>query len=186
MGGPAPAITFANEDQKQAFISLVRDAMYCSKICSYAQGMAMIKDMSQTKSWDLPLAEIPAIWRGGCIIRSIFLDRITEAYKENPDLDNLLGYPAFAKELQEKQASWRKVIAVAVMSGITVPALSGSLAYFDAMRRSRLPANLTQAQRDYFGAHQFQRVDDPEGTWVHTHWTDKHIVDTTAMGAEQY
>ncbi|KAI4320346.1 hypothetical protein MLD38_033841 [Melastoma candidum] len=160
---------FATQEvDKQKLIDDVRKALYAAKICSYAQGMNLIRAKSLEKGWDLKLGELARIWKGGCIIRAIFLDRIKQAYDRNPDLANLLVDPEFAKEIIDRQAAWRRVVCLAVNSGISVPGMSSSLAYFDSYRRERLPANLVQAQRDYFGAHTYERV-DVEG-WFHTEW----------------
>lgn len=153
---------------KAKLIDDVRKALYASKICSYAQGMNLIRAKSAEKGWDLKLGELARIWKGGCIIRAIFLDRIKKAYDRNPELANLLVDPEFAKEMIERQSAWRRVVSVAINSGISTPGMSSSLAYFDTYRRGRLPANLVQAQRDYFGAHTYERT-DMEGSF-HTEW----------------
>lgn len=147
----------------------VRDALYCSKICSYAQGMMLLRAASEEQHWDLNLGEIARGWKGGCIIRAKFLDRIRAAYTKNKDLPSLLMDESFAKELKAKEASWRRVVSLAQRQGIAVPALSASLAYFDAYATERLPINLIQAQRDYFGAHTYQRIDRQGGPF-HTQW----------------
>jgi 6-phosphogluconate dehydrogenase len=153
----------------KAMISKIRDALYCSKICSYAQGMALIGKASQTYDYGIDLGETARIWKGGCIIRAGFLNKIKRAFDENPNLDNLLLAPEFKQTILDRQDAWREVIAMAAQLGIPVPAFSASLDYFDSYRRDRLPQNLTQAQRDYFGAHTYERV-DKEGTF-HTEWT---------------
>ncbi|KAL9668042.1 hypothetical protein QQ045_002414 [Rhodiola kirilowii] len=153
---------------KQKLIHDVRQALYASKICSYAQGMNLIRAKSIEQGWGLVLGELARIWKGGCIIRAIFLDRIKQAYDRNPDLANLLVDPEFAKEILERQSAWRKVVCLAINSGISTPGMSSSLAYFDTYRRDRLPANLVQAQRDYFGAHTYERTDIPGS--FHTEW----------------
>lgn len=153
---------------KAKLIDDVRQALYASKICSYAQGMNLIRAKSLEKGWGLKLGELARIWKGGCIIRAIFLDRIKQAYDRNAELANLLVDPEFAKEIVERQAAWRRVICLAVNSGICTPGMSASLAYFDTYRRERVPANLVQAQRDYFGAHTYERV-DMDGSF-HTEW----------------
>lgn len=155
-------------DKKQ-LITDVRKALYASKICSYAQGMNIIRTKSIEKGWNLNLGEISRIWKGGCIIRAVFLDRIKKAYDRNPKLASLLVDPEFAKEMVERQQSWRRVVSLAISVGISTPGMSSSLAYFDSYRRSRLPANLLQAQRDYFGAHTYERVDEPGA--FHTEWS---------------
>ncbi len=151
-----------------AFINMVRDALYCSKICSYAQGMALLSTASKTYNWELNLGEMARIWKGGCIIRAGFLNKIKKAFDENPALPNLLLAPEFKQTILDRQAAWREVIVTAAKLGIPVPAFSASLDYFDSYRRARLPQNLTQAQRDYFGAHTYKRT-DKEGSF-HTEW----------------
>jgi len=153
---------------KPKLIDDVRKALYASKICSYAQGMNLIQKASDENGWNLDLGSIARIWKGGCIIRAVFLDRIKQAYDRNPKLASLLVDPAFAKELTERQAAWRSIVTLAVERGIAVPAFSASLAYFDTYRRARLPANLIQAQRDLFGAHTYERTDRPGA--FHTEW----------------
>ncbi|KAG6764135.1 hypothetical protein POTOM_031593 [Populus tomentosa] len=153
---------------KEKLIHDVRQALYASKICSYAQGMNLIRAKSAEKGWDLKLGQLTRIWKGGCIIRAVFLDRIKKAYDRNPNLPNLLVDPEFAKEIIERQSAWRRVVSIAINSGISTPGMSSSLAYFDTYRRSKLPANLVQAQRDYFGAHTYERI-DIDGSF-HTEW----------------
>lgn len=152
----------------KAFVNKVRDALYCSKICSYAQGMALLGTASTTYNWNLKLGELARIWKGGCIIRAGFLNKIKHAYDENASLANLLLAPEFKQTILDRQTAWREVIMSAAQMGIPVPAFSASLDYFDSYRRDRLPQNLTQAQRDYFGAHTYQRI-DKAGTF-HTEW----------------
>jgi 6-phosphogluconate dehydrogenase len=153
----------------KAFITKVRDALYCSKICSYAQGMALIGKASQEMYGSkVDLGECARIWKGGCIIRAGFLGRIKHAFDENPHLPNLLLAPEFKQTILDRQQAWREVLMTAAQLGIPVPAFSASLDYFDSYRRDRLPQNLTQAQRDYFGAHTFERTDKP-GTY-HAEW----------------
>ncbi|CAN6574560.1 unnamed protein product [Malus baccata var. baccata] len=158
----------APEVDKAKLIDDVRQALYASKICSYAQGMNLIRAKSIEKGWDLKLGELARIWKGGCIIRAVFLDRIKKAYDRNADLANLLVDPEFSKEIVERQSAWRRVVCLAINSGISTPGMSASLAYFDSYRRDTLPANLVQAQRDYFGAHTYERT-DMEGAF-HTEW----------------
>lgn len=150
------------------FVNKIRDALYCSKICSYAQGMALLGKASQDFNYSLNLGETARIWKGGCIIRARFLNKIKHAYDENPQLPNLLLAPEFKQTILDRQNAWREVIATAAKLGVPVPAFSASLDYFDSYRRDRLPQNLTQAQRDYFGAHTFERTDKP-GTF-HADW----------------
>ncbi|KAM7267657.1 hypothetical protein ACFE04_009823 [Oxalis oulophora] len=156
------------EVDKAKLVDDVRQALYASKICSYAQGMNLIRAKSNEKGWGLKLGELARIWKGGCIIRAAFLDRIKQAYDRNADLANLLVDPEFANEIIDRQAAWRRVVCLAINSGISTPGMSSSLAYFDTYRRARLPANLVQAQRDYFGAHTYERV-DMDGAF-HTEW----------------
>jgi len=156
------------EGDSQAFINKVRDALYCSKMCSYAQGMALLGKASEEFNYNLNLAETARIWKGGCIIRAGFLDKIKNAFNENPKLPNLLLAPEFKQTILDRQEAWREVLVASNQLGIPVPAFSASLDYFDSYRRDRLPQNLTQAQRDYFGAHTYQRT-DKEGVF-HTEW----------------
>jgi 6-phosphogluconate dehydrogenase len=150
------------------FVQQVRDALYCSKICSYAQGMALIAMASQEFGYGLNLGETARIWKGGCIIRAGFLNKIKHAFDENPNLPNLLLAPEFKQTILDRQEAWRSVVSTAAQLGIPIPAFSASLDYFDSYRRDRLPQNLTQAQRDYFGAHTYERLDKP-GVF-HTEW----------------
>ena len=159
------------EGDKQEFIDKVRDALYCSKMCSYAQGMALLSKASTEFNFNLNLAETARIWKGGCIIQAGFLDKIKKAFNENPNLPNLLLAPEFKQSILDRQSAWREVLSTANTLGIPVPAFSSSLDYFDSYRRERLPQNLTQAQRDYFGAHTYERVDKPRGEFTHTEWT---------------
>ncbi len=163
-----PEATFQGD--RGALIRDVRDALYAAKICSYAQGMALLHTASREYDYDLQLGEIARIWRGGCIIRAAFLNDITAAYRKNPQLTNLMLDPYFKEAMLGRQAALRRVVQVAIELGIPCLAMSASLAYFDAYRSERLPANLTQAQRDYFGAHTYRRV-DKEGVF-HTEWTE--------------
>jgi 6-phosphogluconate dehydrogenase len=153
---------------KKKFIAAVADALYASKICSYAQGMALMQKASKQHGWGLRLGEIARIWKGGCIIRAQFLDRIKLAYQRNADLPNLLVDPEFATWLAQSQENWRLVVSTAARLGVPVLAMGASLSYYDSYRREKLPQNLTQAQRDFFGAHTYERVDMP-GTF-HTEW----------------
>jgi 6-phosphogluconate dehydrogenase len=164
--------TFKYEGDIEAFIDKVRDALYCSKICSYAQGMALLAKASNDFNYNLNLSEIARIWKGGCIIRAKFLEKIKQAFIDNPSLENLLLSPYFKQTILERQEAWREVVVTANQLGIPIPAFSASLDYFDSYRRDRLPQNLTQAQRDYFGAHTYERVDKPRGETFHTEWTE--------------
>ncbi|GLT90813.1 hypothetical protein SLE2022_087300 [Rubroshorea leprosula] len=154
---------------KKRLIDDVRQALYASKICSYAQGMNLLRAKSVEKGWNLNLGELARIWKGGCIIRAVFLDRIKKAYQRNPNLASLVVDPEFAREMVQRQAAWRRVVGLAISAGISTPGMCASLAYFDTYRRARLPANLVQAQRDLFGAHTYERVDRPGS--FHTEWT---------------
>lgn len=148
-------------------------ALYLAKIVSYTQGFSLMMEASVEYGWKLDFAEIARIWRGGCIIRSVFLDRITEAYRENPSLKNLLLAPFFISQVKEAQESLRRVLAVSVAHGIPTPCHASAISYYDGYRSERLPANLLQAQRDYFGAHTYERLDRPRGEFFHTNWTGK-------------
>ncbi len=156
---------------RQPFIEAVRQALYASKICSYAQGFVQLQNAAKEHNWPLNYGDCALLWRGGCIIRAQFLDRIKEAFTENPDLENLLLHPYFTEAVHAAQPAWRHVVTTATQMGLPVPAFSTALAYYDSYRRARLPANLLQAQRDYFGAHTYRRV-DKEGSF-HTEWLDQ-------------
>ncbi|HZF86787.1 MAG TPA: decarboxylating NADP(+)-dependent phosphogluconate dehydrogenase [Burkholderiaceae bacterium] len=166
--GPTPALSL----EKKALVDKVHDALYASKVVSYTQGFDLIKTMGEKRQWGLDLGGIASIWRGGCIIRARFLNRITEAYRGDPALANLMLAPFFKELLNRTQQNWREVVALAVSNGIPVPAFSASLAYYDSYRSARLPANLLQAQRDFFGAHTYERIDKPEGEFFHTEWPE--------------
>ena len=165
--GPKPTI---KGDQKK-FIEAVRQALYASKIVSYAQGYMLMRAAAAEYKWNLNNGGIALMWRGGCIIRSAFLGEIKKAFDKNPKLSNLLLDPFFKKAIKDCQRSWRNVVAMAAKKGIPVPAFSTALAFYDGYRTERLPANLLQAQRDYFGAHTYERVDQPRGQFFHTNWT---------------
>jgi 6-phosphogluconate dehydrogenase len=154
------------------WIDAVRDALYCSKICSYAQGFALMHAASHANDWNLKLGEIASIFRGGCIIRARFLQKITDAYTRNANLVNLLLDPYFSDQIQNGQATWRRIVSLAAQSGIAAPAFMSALAYYDGYRSARLPANLLQAQRDYFGAHTYERTDQPRGHFFHLDWPE--------------
>lgn len=158
---------------KNEFIAAVHDALYASKICSYAQGMALIKTASDINKWELDLGEISRIWKGGCIIRAQFLDKIKQAYRRRVDLPNLLVDPDFRDALNAAQTRWRSAVTTAQTLGVPCLAMSSSLAYYDSYRSENLPQNLTQAQRDFFGAHTYERIDKPEVGFVHTEWRPK-------------
>eukprot|EP01102_Stenamoeba_stenopodia_P009189 TRINITY_DN26_c0_g1_i1.p1 TRINITY_DN26_c0_g1~~TRINITY_DN26_c0_g1_i1.p1 ORF type:complete len:485 (-),score=140.78 TRINITY_DN26_c0_g1_i1:319-1773(-) len=156
---------------KQTFINQVRDALFASKVVSYAQGFLLMRAAAAEFKWNLNYGGIALMWRGGCIIRSTFLGKIKEAYDNNPQLSNLLLDPYFKEKIESVQASWRAVVSTAVLNGVPVPALSTALTYFDGYRTERLPANLIQAQRDFFGAHTYERVDKERNKFFHTNWT---------------
>jgi len=165
--GPQPQF---NGD-RQAFVEDIRRALYAAKIVSYAQGYALMRAASETYGWNLNYGGIALLWRGGCIIRSAFLEEIKKAFDRDPELTNLLVDPFFKSQLDRCQASWRRVCAAAISNGIPVPAFTSALSYYDGYRSARLPANLLQAQRDYFGAHTYERIDRPRGEFFHTNWT---------------
>jgi 6-phosphogluconate dehydrogenase len=166
--GPAAG----HSGDKAELITAIRDALYCSKICAYAQGFQLMREAQKEYKWTLNFAQIAAIWRGGCIIRARFLQKITDAYSRSKDLTNLLLDPYFNSQIQQSQANWRKVVALAATKGIAAPAFMSALAYYDGYRAARLPANLLQAQRDYFGAHTYERTDGPRGKFFHLDWPD--------------
>lgn len=157
--------------ERAAFVADIRRALYASKIISYAQGYMLMAAAAEQNGWQLNYGGIALMWRGGCIIRSAFLGNIKDAFDQNPQLQNLLLAPFFEQAIKQSEASWRRVVATAVQQGIPVPAFSSALAFFDGFRSARLPANLLQAQRDYFGAHTYERVDRPRGEFFHTNWT---------------
>ncbi|HEY0947390.1 MAG TPA: NADP-dependent phosphogluconate dehydrogenase [Opitutaceae bacterium] len=157
---------------KKALIEAIRDALYCSKICSYAQGFQLMRTAQAEYGWKLNFGQIAQIWRGGCIIRAAFLQKITEAYARDPKLANLLLDPYFNKTVQKAQANWRKVVSLAIEHGVSVPTFASALSYYDGYRADRLPANLLQAQRDYFGAHTYERVDTKRGKFFHIDWPE--------------
>lgn len=161
----------AFEGDKAAFIEAIRKALYASKIISYAQGYTLMRTAAKTYGWNLNYGGIALMWRGGCIIRSVFLGKIKEAYDKNPALENLLLDDYFAETMKSLVESWREVVAYAVKCGVPMPAFSSALSYFDGYTTECLPANLLQAQRDYFGAHTYERIDQPRGQFFHTNWT---------------
>jgi 6-phosphogluconate dehydrogenase len=156
--------------EAKGFIAAVKMALYASKICSYAQGMDLIRAGSEEYKWGINLTEMARIWKAGCIIRARLLDSIMQAYQRRHDLPNLLLDSEFQEEITSAQGDWRHVVSTAMLLGIPVPAMSASLAYFDSYTTAQLPQNLTQAQRDYFGAHTYQRADRPDDGFVHTDW----------------
>jgi 6-phosphogluconate dehydrogenase len=163
----------APPSDRAAFIEEVRCALYCSKIISYTQGYMLLRAAAKEHGWNLNMGGIALMWRGGCIIRSRFLGKIKEAFDKNPSLDNLLLDSFFSDALNHYQGSWRKALVHAIQLGVPTPAFSTALAFFDGYRTARLPANLLQAQRDFFGAHTYERVDQPRGQFFHTNWTGR-------------
>ena len=161
------------DGDKKALIDDLRQALYASKLVSYAQGYQLMRAAAAHYGWNLNYGGIALMWRGGCIIRSVFLGKIKEAFDRNPELENLLLDPFFADIVTKSQAAWRRVVVNAVEMGIPTPTISAALNFFDGYRCGRLPANLLQAQRDYFGAHTYERVDKPRGEWFHTNWTGR-------------
>jgi 6-phosphogluconate dehydrogenase len=166
-----PEVKFSGDKTK--FINDLKDALYASKIVSYTQGYALMKAAADEYKWNLNYGGIALMWRGGCIIRSAFLGKIKAAFDNKPSLNNLMLDPFFKDKIEKSQDGWRKVVATAVTNGIPVPAISSALGYFDGYRCEKLPANLLQAQRDYFGAHTYERIDKPRGQFFHTNWTGR-------------
>jgi 6-phosphogluconate dehydrogenase len=171
LSGPDVKSSGVNIGDKKQFIEAVRQALYASKICSYAQGYVQLQAAAKEHDWPLNYGDIALLWRGGCIIRAAFLERIKEAFDAQPDLENLLLHPYFAEATKKAQAAWRQVVVTATQMGLPVIEFSNALAYYDSLRRERLPANLLQAQRDYFGAHTYERLDKPGK--FHTDWLSK-------------
>jgi 6-phosphogluconate dehydrogenase len=169
LSGPKPRF----EGDKKAFVEDVRKALYASKIVSYAQGYTLMRAAAKERGWNLNYGGVALMWRGGCIIRSAFLGKIKEAFDKDSGLSNLLLDPFFRDKVLASQDAWRRVVAAAAMNGVPVPAFMTALSYFDGFRAARLPANLLQAQRDYFGAHTYERVDKARGQFFHTNWTGR-------------
>ncbi len=169
LSGPVPAFT----GDRALFLEQLRGAVFAAKIVSYAQGYTLMRAAAKTYGWNLNYGGVALMWRGGCIIRSAFLGKIKEAFERNPELSNLLLDPYFKDAVEGAQAGWRAVCAGAMVNGIPAPALTSALCYFDGYRCERLPANLLQAQRDYFGAHTYERTDAPRGEFYHTNWTGR-------------
>lgn len=167
LSGPTPLF----EGDRAAFVNDLKDALLAAKIVSYAQGYALMRAAAHSYGWNLNWGGIALMWRGGCIIRSVFLGKIKEAYDADPALENLMLAPYFREKLEKGQKGWRRICASAITNGIPAPALCAALSYYDGYRSARLPANLLQAQRDYFGAHTYERVDHPRGEFFHTDWT---------------
>jgi 6-phosphogluconate dehydrogenase len=169
ISGPKPSF----KGDKTQFINFLKEALYASKIVSYAQGYTLMRAAAQEYKWELNYGGIALMWRGGCIIRSVFLGSIKDAFDKNPNLTNLLLDPFFNKKIEKVQHGWRQVVATAQLNGIPIPSISSALNYFDGYRAEFLPANLLQAQRDYFGAHTYERTDKPRGQFFHTNWTGR-------------
>jgi 6-phosphogluconate dehydrogenase len=162
---------YAHEGNREEWVAAVRDALYCSKICAYAQGFQLMRAAQDEYGWKLDLGTIASIWRGGCVIRARFLQKIADAYLRNPKLGNLLLDPYFQEQIHKNQKRWRKVVALAAEAGIPAPAFMSALAYYDGYRSAQLPASLLQAQRDYFGAHGYERTDEARGKSFHLDWS---------------
>jgi 6-phosphogluconate dehydrogenase len=169
ISGPKPSFT----GDRVQFINFLKEALYASKIVSYAQGYTLMRAAAEEYKWELNYGGIALMWRGGCIIRSVFLGRIKDAFDNNQKLTNLLLDPFFNEKIDKAQHGWRQVVATAQLNGIPVPSISAALNYFDGYRTEFLPANLLQAQRDYFGAHTYERTDKPRGQFFHTNWTGR-------------
>lgn len=167
LNGPHPHFSTAD---KKGFIENIRKALFASKICSYAQGFQLMKRASEVYDWELQYGNIASLWRNGCIIRAQFLNNIKEAYDSDPDLNNLMLYPYFTEAIHKSQVAWRQIISVSVENGIPIPGFSSALYYYDSYRAEILPARLVQAQRDFFGAHTYERADKPRGQFFHTEW----------------
>ena len=170
---PGPAFDWSSVDKEQ-LVSDLCDALFCSKLVAYAQGLQLIHQASVEFNWGINLGECARIWKGGCIIRAKILDKIKQAFSKEGGLTHLLLDPEFAQELVKRQTAWRRVVGLAVATGVSIPALTSSLEYFDSFRSQRLPMNLLQAQRDFFGSHTFERVDQPRGKAFHCRWTSEH------------
>ncbi len=166
---PKKAVNFKGD--KKAFLEDLKNALYAAKIVSYAQGYLLMREAAKEYGWNLNYGGIALMWRGGCIIRSVFLGKIKDAFDANPNLANLLLDPFFKEKILAAEEGWRRVVATAVANGIPAPSMAAALNYFDGYRTDRLPANLLQAQRDYFGAHTYERIDRPRGEFFHTNWT---------------
>jgi 6-phosphogluconate dehydrogenase len=164
-------VKITRPSDKVAFVKDLEKALYASKVVSYAQGYLLMREAAKEYKWNLNYGGIALMWRGGCIIRSVFLGKIKEAFDRKPDLENLLLDPFFKDIIEDAQVSWRRVVSTAALNGIPAPAFASALSYFDGYRSERLPANLLQAQRDYFGAHTYERLDKKRGEFFHTNWT---------------
>ena len=177
--GPMPA---KQTGDVKKFIADVADALYCSKICAYAQGMALISESNKVYKYGIKLDEVSRIWKAGCIIRAVFLDEMKKAFKEQPDTANLLMVPRFTEAVASRQDAWRRTVSLAIAQGLPTPAFSASVAYYDSYRSERLPANLIQAQRDFFGAHTYARVDGKPDDMIHTEWAEGSTSHAAAGG----
>lgn len=177
--------TYSYQGSRQELIVAVRDALYCSKICAYAQGFQLMREAQGKYNWKLDFASIASIWRGGCIIRARFLQKIMDAYRQNPDLVNLMLDPYFNGQIKQGQTRWRTVVSLAAQAGIATPAFMSALAYYDGYRSEFLPANLLQGQRDYFGAHNYERTDQPRGTFFHLDWSAKKRIQINVDSVKQ-
>lgn len=174
-----PSSTTYTAEETTAIVNQLEQALYCSKICAYAQGFQLMAMAAKEHGWELEFGEIAKIWRAGCIIRAVFLQSISQAYENNEELPNLLLDPYFAEQITQYQADWRQSIAQATIAGVPCPAMMSALSYYDSYRTAVLPANLLQGQRDYFGAHTYQRVDKPAGKKYHMEWSDPARPQTT-------
>jgi 6-phosphogluconate dehydrogenase len=172
LNGPTPATSGVNIHDRKGYIEAVRHALYASKICSYAQGFVQLQAAAKEHDWPLKYGDIALLWRGGCIIRAAFLERIKEAFENHADLENLLLHPYFTDATAKAQSAWRQAVVSATLMGLPVVEFANALAYYDAYRRERLPANLLQAQRDFFGAHTYQRIDKPREQKLHSEWLE--------------
>jgi 6-phosphogluconate dehydrogenase len=168
-----PALAAEFDGDKAEMIKAIHDALYASKIISYAQGYMLMREAAKEYEWELNYGGIALMWRGGCIIRSQFLGKIRDAFAKDPELENLLLDDFFIQEIQKCVKGWRKAVATAIEIGVPVPTFSSALSFYDGYRSARLPANLLQAQRDFFGAHTYERVDKPRGEFFHTNWTGR-------------
>jgi 6-phosphogluconate dehydrogenase len=183
LAGPKPE---TGSIDKTKLIADVRAALYCSKICSYAQGFTLLQAADKEYGFGLRIKEVAGIWRAGCIIRAAFLNGITAAISKQPDLPNLLMAEQFTNEVAERQEAWRRVVRLAAEQGVPTPGFATSLAYYDSYRTARLPANLIQAQRDFFGAHTYERLDKPVGETFHTEWSSKQPTTDASAAAPSH
>ena len=168
------------EGDRTEFIENLKNALYASKIVSYAQGYTLMRSAAKTYGWNLNYGGIALMWRGGCIIRSVFLGKIKEAYEKNPDITNLMLDDYFKSALEKADEGWRKVCAAGIISGVPMPAMTSALSYYDGYRCEKLPANMLQAQRDYFGAHTYERIDAERGKFFHTDWNNGEVGNTAS------